>query len=281
MRVVRRSLLLTLVLAGAGTSAARGDSRTWSLCTPGALRSCHSVSIGTVPIYTGAVRTGTLVTITVANLQGSGLPGTGNEPTGLYQVVFTGPVLTPIPVTVAQQTAAMTGAGASGVLNWQRLTVNAVAGGTFAWVEVRGTGASPPLLGGCTPGPTITGSMTAGTCGAGAAAVFAFSIAGSLDASQFDNVWVFAYGARGSAGCYSDPSAVPFFGQACDVLSDPLAMEAIPEPITVVLLGTGLLGLGGVGLRRRRTWRSGGMRPTCTGCPAPPRAASRERGPTG
>ena len=249
-----RPLLPLAVLLCAATSAARADLRTWSLCTPGALRSCHSISIGTLPIYTGTTRTGTALTISLTNLQGSGLPNTSSVPTGLYQVVFTGPVTTPIPVGASLLPAVLTGAGASGSLTWQRITVNTTVGGTLAWLELRGSGGSPPLLGGCTSSATIAGTIAAQTCGPGAAAVFAFSISGALDASQLDNVYVFAYGARGSANCFSNPAAVPFHGQACDLLSDPLApTPPIPEPGTIFLVASGLLGLGGISLRRRRT----------------------------
>ena len=254
MRVDCRPLLPLALIQCAAASAARADFRAWSLCTPGALRSCHSVSIGTLPVFTGTTRTGTAITISLTNLGGSGLPDTGSGATGLYQVYFTGPITTPIAISVVdQQPATLTGAGASGSLTWQRITLNATVGGTFAWVELRGLGTTPPLLGGCTSGPTKFGTIAAQTCGPGAAAVFAFSINGLLDASQLDNVWVLAYGDRGGEGCYSNTAASPFFGQACDLLSDPLAPTPIPEPGIIILLGTGLLGVGGTSLRRRRT----------------------------
>ena len=250
MPLHRRTLAPLALVLCAATTAAEASLRAWSLCTPGALRSCHSVSIATLPVISGGIRTGTAITISVTNLQGSGLPNTSSLPTGLYQLVLTGPITTPIQTTAPAQSAVMTGAGATGALAWQRITLNAAVGGLFAWIELRGIGSSPALLGGCTSGATIVGAMTARTCGAGAAAVFAFSIQGVIEATQLDNLSVFAYGARGSATCFSNPGAVPFHGQACDVLSDPLA--PVPEPGTLIMLATGLLGVGGGGARRRR-----------------------------
>ena len=242
---------LAAVLLVCAAAPARADVRSWTLCTPGSLRSCHSVSIGTAPVYSGVTQVGTAITVKLANLQGSGLAGIGTQASGLYQVYFTGPIATGVPVTTVNQSATMTGPGASGTLPWQRITVYPLGG--LAWIELRGAGANPALLGGCTTAPMSTGTITASTCGTAAFAVFTFTLNAVIDANQFNNAEIFAYGAGGSETCASNPGATPFFAQGCDVLVDPLAT---PEASTMLLLSTGLLGLSLTAWRDARSRRA-------------------------
>jgi len=239
--------LAAILIAAFAAAPLRADVQDWSLCTPGAFRTCASVSITTLPVLTNGVRTGTSVVIAMANLQGSGLPGTSNQLSGLYQVVFSGPG--GLPTTLATQSPVLTGPGASGGLAWRRVTTTFAVGAGLAWIELLGEGPSGPnLLGGCATGSTVGGPITASTCGAGALAVFSFTFGGILDASQIDDVFIAGYGPNGSASCGSDPSASPFHQQPCDILSSPPTV--VPAPLSVLLLATGLAGVGAV--RRRR-----------------------------
>lgn len=240
-----RHLALALVPAALLAAPARADVRLWSMCTPGSLRSCHSVMITTTAVFTGSVRTGTAISLVVRNLQGSGVPNVGTAPSGLYRLVFTSALAVPLPTSVRFPAATMTGAGASGAITWQAVATTALAGSTpYAWFEMIGNQGGTKLIGGCAMAPMISGTITAQTCGPAAAAVFTFSISGALDAGQLDNVFVHAYGSQGSESCYTNPAAVPFNGPGCDNLVDPLApITTVPEPGTLLLLGTGLVAM--------------------------------------
>jgi len=51
---------------------------------------------------------------------------------------------------------------------------------------------------------------------------------------------------------HSDQSRVPYHLLACDVRSESLTLGAVtPEPVTIALPGSGLLGIGAARLRRR------------------------------
>ena len=251
-----RRLPLTAALAACVLLAPRTawaqQSVAWSVCTPGALNACASVQLSTTALFTGVTRTGTDVTISIHNLNGQ----SGNDNTywsGFYEVDFTSQT-TPVTIPFWTQSPALAG-GATGSASWRGYNFNpASLNGIYSQVN-----AAASLIGGCTSGAYsayyATGIMT---CGPNAAAVISLSFASSiLDASAFDGVGVFGFAASaagnpaGNVYCGTGwPSPYSTQLPACANVSETVSVT--PEPVSMVLMATGLFGVGGVGLRRKK-----------------------------
>jgi hypothetical protein len=124
-------------------------------------------------------------------------------------------------------------------------------------------------LGGCAlalgvplpfPTPTYYAS-SAYTCGPGATASLSFSSAYAYDASNFNMIRLDLFGTAGEVGgsqhFYSSYCVYGLPGEADFCSSSDYGavrgtVEVTPEPVTIVLLGTGLLGIGGARWRRRK-----------------------------
>jgi len=238
--------IAAMALLWALAGPVRADTHTWVLCTPSSFHSCNSVALITTPLMTGATRTGTLVTIMVANLQGSN-PHDNTAWSYLWLAQFWSNASTPISVdryesgTDAGTLEGATGTGTTADYNDGDATLQ---DGTYVT-------AKNFAVAGCNQG-----SAPVSTCGAGQFVSFSWTSNGIFDARNFNTVEIAVWGANFAYDqCESDPSALkyaPTYYTRCDDLSESSTTDVAPEPTSLALIGTGLFGIAGAGLRRRR-----------------------------
>ena len=237
-------------------NSARAQSRHgWTVCTPQSFSSCHSIEIGTTPIDIGNVRVGTNVNIRITNLQGSGYAHDNTTLSGLIEVIFNGQHVNNI-LTFQPVASTAVGAGSTGSANWTAET------GTQAGINgyVAGYPFTSDAIGGCASGNLFFNNYTtaANTCGTSAFAVFNFTTGNLFDANLLDDAFIEAVGPTDAGFCFTDVTkgnGDPNIPQ-CNTYNEYVITNA-PEPVTMALLGTGLFGIGGAGLRRRRKSAAG------------------------
>jgi len=230
---MRRTGLLSFaaVLAMAGPAAAQ--SRSWQVCGGNAFNTCAAVNLTVV---------GQSVTLQVWNLSGM-------SPSDYAGTVFTAIGFENIGTAAAVAgSLAMSGPVRPGDAPspWQIQSNTQVGGGvTLDLVGLTGTGVDNGIASACAaPGQLPGGSNDfwmnpCGPAGNTGWITLNFSITGTWN---LDDTFLLVKGQNGPNG------------QSTECITDgPNAnCYVTPEPITIVLLGSGLAGVGGVGFMRRR-----------------------------
>ena len=238
---MKRTVAVLGLLAALGVSDASASSRSFNfICAVNySLRACVSVKVTTTPNLSG----GTDVVISVRNNQGA-LP----DQTGGSLINVVGLWAPPAATMGSASGLSVTSTGA-GVFGNPASRWSISSAGVNGPIEFA---ASTPLLGGNPEGGIIgcnaserTVSNYFQTCGTGWVS-FNFTTANAWDASlaevaiKFDGV----VGVATRVECKSN--VAPTDAEYCPNVA------VTPEPVSMALLATGLLGLGGAGLRRRR-----------------------------
>lgn len=238
----RRTLFGLGVVGVLAASPLRADFKDFSnYCSPGAMRACASLQIFTTLNGSG----GTDVMIRVQSLQGWGVYG---DNTGGSAITRIG-IVAPVNIGSATNLSIATTAGAIEANNASSLWGLRTPGSIGSPIELTAgisSGVSGAILGCGTP---YTGmpSIYFRTCGGGWIE-FSFTTSNAWSADDAELAWVIDRTANfNSDGLECDTDTIPAPGRTGCLQASP-----VPEPITMVLLGSGLAGMGGVGFLRRR-----------------------------
>ena len=243
-------LAVALVVSHAAT-AAGGETRSWTVCTQGS-RACQKVSIWTAPAPGG-----TNLRILLENFQGQHLYGENMDWDVINRVRFWD--------AHAGPTAGVDGGNVTGVLNDGATgqspvyVRNSFRGVSLSAIDLQlDDWPNTPGILGCANGPYAFNS--AFTCAPGANVTFSWFTTQTWDARDIGSISVtttgmIAGGNYGGRSCASNPNLAPPFTSdvpTCDVMSEETTVDPAPEPASIVLVASALLGLSAVARRRRR-----------------------------